>query len=108
MWIFLNDSFLSCVENRNDKTTLCVRARFKGDIEAAFPTAKVVSTPMADYAYRAVISKKEAAVAIANRVLGIDYDNFKNSVMDNQRHDEYFRVWNVMAMAQAKKMKPKK
>jgi len=43
MWIFLADSFLSVVD-MGDPTgsTLLVRARRQGDIERAFPDAKVV------------------------------------------------------------------
>jgi hypothetical protein len=41
MWIFLNDSFLSIVANRELAGVLLVRARKEGDIEAVFPDATV-------------------------------------------------------------------
>ena len=41
MWIFLNNSFLSMVENRNNKEELLVRSRIKGDIEKVFPDSDV-------------------------------------------------------------------
>ena len=34
MWVFLNNSFLSIVENRNNKDELLVRSRIKGDVES--------------------------------------------------------------------------
>ncbi len=36
MWVFLNNSFLSIVENRNNKEELLVRSRIKGDIEKVY------------------------------------------------------------------------
>ncbi len=36
MWIFLNNSFLSIVENRDNKEELLVRSRIKGDIYKKF------------------------------------------------------------------------
>lgn len=33
---------------------------------------------------------------IANRILAIDYDNFKNSVEDHDLHAAYARVWGIM------------
>jgi len=97
MWIFLNDSFLSIVEHREDATKLLVRARKRGDIERVFPAATVSHTPVrADYAYRAVIDRTAVAVAISERVLNIDYPNFKDSVPEDDRHDAYMDVWTAM------------
>jgi len=97
-WIFLNDAFLSIVRDPRAKNphTLLVRARAKGDIERAFPRAKVVSTPNRDYAYRAYIQEAQVAAAIAFRITGIDYGNFKSSVVEDDRHDAYMRVWSAM------------
>jgi hypothetical protein len=96
MWIFLNDAFLSIVEDRDDKTRLLVRARVAGDIEKAFPDATVTHTPRADYAYRAFVRREVVAEVIERRVGEIAYPNFKNSVRDHARHDAYMGVWSVM------------
>ena len=79
MWIALNNSFLSIVENRKNSSELLVRARVKGDIEKVFPEAETF----------------EDLKAVAYQVSEINYDNFKNSISKDeyQRHDAYLKVW---------------
>lgn len=96
MWIALNDSFLSIVDKARKPGCLMVRARKKGDIEAVFPGAKVTANAGTDYKYRAEIEKQVVASTIAERVLAIDYDNFKNSVVDHGRHSAYSKVWSAL------------
>ena len=99
MWVFSKDSFLSIVADRNHKDRLLVRARIKGDIERAFPQAKVLSLKHADYHHRAFIDRAEVARAIAEQVNAIDYPNFKDEVQrvsGGARHHAYFDVWAVM------------
>jgi hypothetical protein len=97
MWIFLSDSFLSVVAHKRDQPDmLLVRARVSGDIERVFPDADVSETPTADYRFRAVLPRGEVAGALAGTVLTIDYDNFKNSVTEHDRHDAYFGCWRSM------------
>ena len=96
MWIFMNDAMLSIVEHRDDPAKLMVRARIAGDIERAFPEAEVSETPRADYRFRATLDRREVAAALAAAAMGIDYDNFKNSVDDSGRHHAYMGVWSVM------------
>lgn len=96
MWAFLNNSFLSAVAHRDQPDALMVRARLRGDIEAVFPDAEVSETPDADYRFRAVVPREQFADVIAETARSIDYSNFKNSVMDERRHDAYLRVWSVM------------
>jgi hypothetical protein len=93
MWFYFNDAFLSIVENRDDAGLLHVRARHAGDIERVFPDVKVQHTPDGDYQYRADIERQTVARVIAQRISGIDYDNFKNSVLDYDRHIAYLAVW---------------
>jgi hypothetical protein len=97
MWIFLNDSFLSIVAHRDKPGVLLVRARRAGDIEAVFPDAKTWVEEYADYPHRAEVPVDTVAQAVAERVRGIAYDNFKNSVRERGRHDAYMSVWNVMS-----------
>ena len=40
---------------------------------------------------------EEVALALAERVRGIGYPNFKDSVRERSRHDAYMDVWSVMA-----------
>lgn len=96
MCICLNNSYLSIVADNKNHDRLLIRARRKGDIESTFPEAHVVINRGTDYKYRSRISRRVVAMAIADRVLNIDYDNFKDSVDDQELHDAYFRVWSAM------------
>ncbi len=96
MWIFLNDSFLSIVANRDLSGVLLVRARKAGDIEAVFPDASVRKGEGTDYRFRADVPAEQVAAALTRRVNAIDYTNFKDSVSGRNRHDAYFEVWEVM------------
>jgi hypothetical protein len=99
MWVFLNDAFLSIVEDRRRPSHLLVRARKAGDIEAAFrgiSTGPVVHTPDADYAYRTSVPRSAVQTMMREATERIDYDNFKNSVADDQRHDAYVECWGIM------------
>lgn len=96
MWVFLNDAFLSIVAHRDRPGQLLVRARHAGDIEAVFPNAEVTKTPRADYRYRATLPAGDVSEVLAERVMDIDYPNFKNSVQEPDRHIFYADVWSVM------------
>lgn len=105
MWIFMNDAFVSIVEDReSDCGNLLVRARRKGDIQRAlfgkkkWPI-KVTFTRDRDYPYRASVEAGAVARALYDRVRAIDYSNFKDSIPKNDqtRHDAYLSVWARMA-----------
>lgn len=96
MWVFMSNAFLSIVEHRAKYDYLLVRARAEGDIERVFPDATVTKTPAADYLFRAVIPRQEVAAAMAAQVEAIAYDNFKNSVAEDDRHRAYFGAWAAM------------
>ncbi|HEV2673269.1 MAG TPA: hypothetical protein VGV37_01925 [Aliidongia sp.] len=101
MWIFMNDAMLSIVELTGQQDELLVRARMPGDLERAFPDAEVSESLDRDYRFRAVISRKTVAAAIADRICAIDYPNFKSSIGNHgdhshERHHAYFRVWHIM------------
>ena len=96
MWLFTNSAFISIVADRDDPTKLLVRARLPHDINSVFPTAKLFSARHYDYKYRALIDRREVAKVIAEQLLNVDYDNFKNSVRNKVRHAAYLGVWSVM------------
>lgn len=100
MWIFLNDAFVSVVAHRRRSDLLMARARLLGDLQRAFGRCLVWETTSADYRYRAVLTRKRVARAIAEHALSIDYDNFKDSVSEDARHAAYMRVWEVMSAEQ--------
>ena len=96
MWLFLNDSFLSIVADRDGSNNLLVRARRSGDIKKVFPTAKPWEDSTADYRFRALLPRDVVAGKIAERVAAIAYPNFKDSVPETDRHNAYFQVWDIM------------
>lgn len=100
MWVCLNDAFLSVVAKECGPDELLVRARRPGDIESVFPEAKVKKSTSTDYAFRAVIKRAHVAQALAEAVMEVDYDNFKNSVADDDLHDAYGAFWNIHARLQ--------
>lgn len=107
MWIYLNNSFLSIVENKDNNDLLHVRGRRAGDIEAIFHNAVVLHTPTGDYKYRADIARSHVSLALADQANQIDYTNFKNSVHDSQRHYAYMKTWSAAHDLETKKYRLK-
>lgn len=106
MWIFLNNAFLSMVEHREQPDKLMVRARCEGDIQRVFGEVLVTETPAADYRFRTVVHKATAMSVISGKVLGINYDNFKNSVAETDRHHAYAGCWHSMYRLQTDRQYP--
>jgi hypothetical protein len=79
---------------------LLVRARRRGDIERVFPNAKVSRSPKGDYLFRSVLPRSAVKSALAARIDDIRYDNFKDSVGDDDLHTAYTNVWFIMAELQ--------
>jgi len=100
MWLCLSDAFLSIVDKDCQQDELLVRARRDGDIERVFPDAKVEVTLDNDYRCRARIKRSDIAVAMVQRVMDIDYSNFKGSVKDSELHDAYMDVWSAIGKLQ--------
>jgi|TARA_B100000953_G_scaffold271564_1_gene242504 hypothetical protein len=102
MWVMLNNSFLSIVENRDNSDELLVRARIKGDIERVFENAAVFEVKPSDYKYRAFIDREDVQKKISKQIRGINYDNFKDSVSKTEveRLDAYIQVWSALQRIQ--------
>lgn len=102
MWILLNDADLSVVRDRTARNRLLVRSRTRGSLERLFPRfrKRIRETPAADYRFRLSVSPPVVGALIAERLVSIDYDNFKNSVTDRDRHDAYLEVWGAMRRLQ--------
>ena len=96
MWVMLNDCFFSIVHKDCGPDELLVRARRPGDIQTVWPKAQVIRSTTTDYMFRAKISKREVAKALAAEVDRITYSNFKASVVENDLHRAYERVWDAM------------
>lgn len=97
MWICNNDGFISAVIYDKDETgnTLAIRARFKADLERIFPDKTVIANAGTDYKYRIYISKQELAKLMYDRIMNIDYTNFKDSVSDHKLHNLYNNFWYI-------------
>jgi hypothetical protein len=96
MWIFTSTGMLSVVAHRELANYVLVRARSPIHIREMFPYAAVDETPNADYPFRTVISRELYANAIADYSLNISYDNFKNSIEENDFHDRCVDIWAIM------------
>jgi hypothetical protein len=92
----MNDAFLSVVNKGDKPNTLRVRARVRGDIERVFPDADVWNNKDADYAFAADVDRDLVSKTIAERIDNIEYNNFKNSVKEHDRHIVYLKVWSVL------------
>ncbi len=93
MWIFLSDAFFSVVEDRNNPDRLLVRARAPDDISRVFQGVEVTECDQCDYRWRAFVDRDFVARTLAGEVMGLRYDNFKNSVSEPDRLRAYSRVW---------------
>ena len=93
MWIAFNDAWLSIVENRNDEETLLVRARSKQHLLNIFPKCELFKDETADYPYRAYIEREHVANVVSDRLMKINYPNFKASVKDDKLGTAYSNIW---------------
>jgi hypothetical protein len=108
MWVCLNDGFLSVVTDKTDSSRLLVRARRKVDlVNVVGPNAKIEHTPANDYHWRTYIPREEFKQLMMDRIDGIDYTNFKQSVKSEDLHDLYLGFWtdhrNYQRSAETKK-----
>lgn len=109
MWLYLQDSFLSIVQDKDHPEHLHVRGRFAGDIERVFgpvmgKALKVRQVKPADYKFRATVPRALVAQVVASRLMDIHYEGFKEGIagVDPARHSTYMRVWSIMCDAQAR------
>ena len=97
MWIFMQDSFVTISQDKNQRDRFMIRARVAGDIEKLFPETKVIRMDDADYLFRAFIPK-DRVVEVLSRAMGnIGYTSFKGGVKDKCRAWFYAQVWSIMA-----------
>lgn len=100
MWLCFNDGFISVVQNRENDDELLVRARRREILKRLFPNKKAFTDKHADYRYRLFVTRDEFKAVVAARVEEINYDNFKNSVENEELHDLYARFWGLHARYQ--------
>ena len=95
MWLLFNDASLSIVRKPDQEFgTLTVRARVAGDIERVCgPDVSVTEGGGTDYPFRAIVPVSAIQYAMVQRLAELDYDNFKASVPEPDRHAAYSRIW---------------
>lgn len=93
MWICLNDAFISVVQDRKVGGQLVVRARSVDHLKALFPDRRIYTSRKSDYVARCYVTKREFADFISEKVIDLDYDNFKSSVKDVDLHNLYADFW---------------
>lgn len=94
MWLCLNNSFVSIVEDRNDERFFLVRGRRKKDVAAFLGRARGVKrTPNADYLYRARVPYEDVRDSLMRALAGVTYPNFKDSVKDPDLKRMYSLWW---------------
>ena len=96
MWLALSDGWLSIVAHRDKPECLLVRARNENHIESYFPDADIYIITDADYPYRADIRRIDVGLTIASYIHHIQYDNYKNSVNEEELHNALIGVWQTM------------
>ena len=96
MWVFTSTGMLSIVAYRKRADDLLVRARSPIHIREMFPYATIEETLNADYQFRTIISRELFANVITNYSLNISYDNFKNSIVENDFHNRCVEIWAIM------------
>lgn len=96
MWLYVSGGFVSIVAHRTEPEHLLVRARHPEHIASILPDADPTHMPSADYPYRTVVRRGDVHRALAEYILNLDYDNFKNSVDDSEYHDACLDVWRTM------------
>tara|TARA_B100001093_G_scaffold520266_1_gene614084 strand:- start:63 stop:383 length:321 start_codon:yes stop_codon:yes gene_type:complete len=96
MWLFVSGGFVSIVAHRDQSMHLLVRARHPEHIQALLPDAEPSVLQSADYPYRTVVHRTVVHRALANYMMTMEYDNFKNSIVDVPYHDTCVEVWNTM------------
>ena len=97
MWLCFNDGFVSAVQDYNDPEGFVARARRRKALESLLPGQEVaVNAPgTSDYKYRVFCKKSIFCKIVLNKIMGIDYSNFKNSVKDSDLHDLYMDFWSL-------------
>lgn len=108
MWILSKHGFYAVAENRDDKSTVIVRARVRKDLERFVVLvpggAKITYHHNYDYPYRIIIGKGPYVDAMVQIASNVDYDNFKSLITKlygHARHMVYMTVWSALKKLEA-------
>lgn len=110
MWAMTTEGFYSAVQDRKDPNKLHIRGRVKKDIvdltemineareKQGKPKVTAFKPKSSDYQWRVIVDREDFALAMARRVMQIDYTNFKSAVdKRSPKHGKvYHRVWSEL------------
>jgi hypothetical protein len=97
------DSFTSAVVHRDDPSLLMIRSRDRASLDSlakalGHDEGAVYTSLPSDYPFRIVVTKVEYAQWVHDRVVGIDYPNFKSraaGVRGGRYVDFLHQVWSA-------------
>ncbi len=96
MWLCFNNAFVSAVADRNNPDRLVVRSRRREHLVNVFGRdADITESTDSDYKYRVFVERRVLADFVHRTLMSLDYDNFKNSVQDDDLHDLYADFWEL-------------
>lgn len=95
MWVSTNYGFFSVVKNttKNSSLEFVLRARVRKHLEDTGIFEEIVELDECDYAYRMYVSKHQLSDWLLSVVDHINYDNFKDSVCNENLKKFYNEVW---------------
>ena len=95
MWIHTNYGFFSVVKNHSKHSSLefVIRARVREHLEDTHIFNEIVELEPCDYQYRMYVTKSQLVDWLLSVVDNIDYDNFKDSIKDQQLKEFCSNVW---------------
>lgn len=98
--MFSRKGFISVVAWKGRPGCFLVRGRYRGHLEALFPSCKVEETgknQVRDYRFRTVVNREELCKVIIRRVVDdLDYPNFKASVPAGRYKSRLENIWRGM------------
>jgi hypothetical protein len=110
MWLVTTFGFYSVVEKAwdHERGTLTVRARAREDLDALrakyLPElGEVAEDESADYRFRAQAPREQVALAFAQALRDLDYDNFQEAISRRQgygRERIYHDAWQAFLAIQ--------
>jgi hypothetical protein len=111
MWNMTSQGFTSMVAHRTKRDSVLIRSRDRESLEyfcrqAGVPENKIHSKFPSDYPYRAVVKKKVAAQWAYDRVMGIEYDNFKDSAAKVWGHSDKYVTFLHAVWAAGQRLTP--
>jgi hypothetical protein len=93
MWFCFKNAFVSAVQHNEKPDILVVRARRRKHLEVLFPHHEIIGMVGSDYKWRCFVDKSHFAELVRRTIMEIDYDNFKNTVKDQDLHEMYMDIW---------------